>query len=57
MEVIVNNAAVIGAVFFSVVFFGITLWVFWPGKKEKFKEYSTIPLMDSSEEENENGRR
>ena len=39
-------AGVIGLLLFFGFFIGMLVWLFWPGKKDIFKEHGEIPLKD-----------
>lgn len=32
-----------------IVFAGIVLWVFWPGRRRKYRAHAEIPLKDEEE--------
>lgn len=40
----------VGLVLFFTLFLGVLVWLFWPGKTQKFKEHGTIPLKDDNYE-------
>ena len=31
----------------ACAFMGLCIWVLWPGNKERFERYGSIPLQDS----------
>ncbi len=47
MDYIVENAAMLGTVFFAVLFFGIVIMTFRPSKKEELNQCANIPLEDN----------
>lgn len=52
MKALFANPALglIGLLIFFTIFCSVLIWVFWPGAKSKFQNYSTIPLKDDDYE-------
>ena len=42
---------IIGLLLFFGIFMAILVWLFWPGRKNKFKDYGRIPLEDDKDHE------
>jgi cytochrome c oxidase cbb3-type subunit 4 len=38
-----------------LLFGGIALWAFWPGKKDRLEQYADMALRDDDEEQNNGG--
>lgn len=45
------TTTVLGLVFFFSVFVGVLLYVYWPSRKHKMKEYGNIPLKESDKKQ------
>lgn len=48
IDFIVNNAGLIGLIFFFVLFLGITAWTYRPGSAKKYQKYAYIPLNEDT---------
>ena len=47
---LVENAALIGLLFFFCVFVGIILWALQPQRKQVLESYKHIPFMDEADD-------
>ena len=43
-------------VWLMLLFVGLTVWVFWPGRKKDLERHGEIPLKDDSPESDEGER-
>ena len=50
MDFILNNATLIGLLFFFSFFLLMLMWVLHPGNRRKFEECGTIPLKEAHDD-------
>ncbi len=48
IDFIMDNAGVVGLLFFLSVFIGILIWAFAPANKQKIESYKFIPLAEDT---------
>lgn len=47
MDFIINNAGKIGLLFFFLVFIGVVVWLYAPGRKKKIEKHKEIPFKEN----------
>lgn len=45
---VLDNAGVIGLLFFFLFFVGVLIWLYRPGQKQKFEKHSQIPFKEEN---------
>lgn len=48
IELVSQNAGLIGLLFFFSVFVGVAAWAFYPGRKATIESYKFIPLSEEN---------
>lgn len=46
IDLIAEHAGYTMLIAFATAFAGITVWIFWPGKKDAFERHARIPLKE-----------